>query len=313
MSPLLASRPRIIFGYLAFFIILLFIFPCTNAKIGNTSATPPSILGGCRTSCGHHEIKFPIGIDPGCGTPQFFMSCINGSTLIIQIDSKDFLVDNIDYNNKTLIMRDPLMSDCAHLNSFSAGLDINLANKGLVLGRDTILLLNCFSFTQTVDFLTNQYDCHGPTCLAFIGGCHNHDFFTSCCRVIDPGNRIDLYTMQCTSYTSIYSPQDPIYSPTSWSYGIEIQWNNLPSELMEDCSTCQAKKGICGYDPREEQKFRCMCHSSLGCKGIQKMGSVRNMGSFSRNYFQLIFLFFFAWCRLLSWLMSNRADEVGHR
>jgi hypothetical protein len=195
----------------------------------------------------------------------------NRSSLALTIGSKEFVVDSIDYGNRVLVLRDPTMSDCARLNAQGLGVDLTSSPAGLELGRNTILLLNCFSFAQALDFLTGRYDCHGATCLAFVGGCHNRDLFTSCCRVVDPSaavvRSIDLSTMQCSSYTSIYRPLDPIYDPRSWSYGIAVHWAEPAPELVDACNTCRAHKGVCGYELRDKRKFRCVCRSSLGCKG----------------------------------------------
>ena len=249
--------------------IIFFTFTATNKAIKDIGMTSHSFPSTCRTSCGHHEIKFPIGIDPGCGTPQLSMSCTNSSTLQMPLNSKLFLVNNIDYITKSIILEDPLMSNCANLNSFSNGLDIDLTNTGLTFGRsNTILLLNCLSLTQQMNFLNSQYDCHSVTCWTFMSACHTQELPASCCQVTDPRNGIDLYPLQCMSYTSIYSPQSPILNPPSWSYGIEMQWT-LPLEIIDKCNNCEERKGVCGYETVVEQgKFRCRCNSALGCKGM---------------------------------------------
>ncbi|KAI5063862.1 hypothetical protein GOP47_0020532 [Adiantum capillus-veneris] len=211
---------------------------------------------------------FDLYKDAGCGSPQLSMYCANGSTLQMVFTSKIFFVERIDYSNHLLFLRDPFMSSCANLNFNSAGLDLNLEDTGLVLNPgSTILLLNCLSFAQGINLLNDQYDCHNPTCLAFIGSCHTNDLLTSCCRMTDPHNKIDLYPMQCMSYTSIYSPQDPIFNPSSWSYGIELQWN-LPPDVAAACNRCEARNGVCGYSSEDTHpQFKCICDSSLRCKG----------------------------------------------
>ncbi|KAH7388428.1 hypothetical protein KP509_16G074900 [Ceratopteris richardii] len=221
----------------------------------------------CRTTCSNHSIRFPFGIDNGCGSPHLPMICVNDSILQIVVDSKPFFVDEIDYTHSTLLLRDPSMSNCRSVNSNSAGFDLNLDGTGLTLRQgSTVLLLNCLSFAQEINFLNDQYDCHNPTCLAFLGSCHTNELLTSCCRVTYPHNRINLFPMQCMSYTSIYSPENPIFNPPSWSYGIEVQWS-LPSETNDACNKCEARNGICGFNVEEpNHPFMCICESSLGCK-----------------------------------------------
>lgn len=57
----------------------------------------------CRNFCGNMPVKYPFGIDDGCGAPQFNKMLNCSTDLFFQTPSGTYKVQSIDYDKKTMV------------------------------------------------------------------------------------------------------------------------------------------------------------------------------------------------------------------
>lgn len=59
----------------------------------------------CRNFCGNMPVKYPFGIDDGCGAPQFSKMLNCSTDLFFQTPSGTYKVQSIDYDKKTMVIK----------------------------------------------------------------------------------------------------------------------------------------------------------------------------------------------------------------
>eukprot|EP01018_Ginkgo_biloba_P002859 Gb_26122 [translate_table: standard] len=215
----------------------------------------------CRSWCGKHTIKYPFGLQEGCGHPEFQLTCNEDNDNVeLRLNSKLLTVKYLDYSNNKIIVRDSQMSDCSGLRQEDPGFRLDTAGTNYSVIESTVLLLNCLAFQREIQVnpLNSQYDCRSPACVAFVTSCLMNSAPTTCCQLTSPVN-LDLQPLQCQSYTSAYSPGRPMYDASRWSYGLVLEWD-FPPDVLQACMDCQKSNGVCGYNVSDVQSnFLCIC------------------------------------------------------
>eukprot|EP00253_Pinus_taeda_P001122 PITA_01122 len=213
----------------------------------------------CRVLCGNQTIKYPFGLQEGCGRPEFQLRCNdNMNSTELRFNSKIFSVNGLDYSNKKIIVRDSQMSDCSGLKQEDPGFSLDWSGTSYTMTESTVLLLNCLAFEREMEVnpLNSEYNCKSPACVAFITSCLDGPI--PCCELTSPAN-LDLQPLQCQSYTSAYSPGKPMFDAAKWSYGLVLEWD-YPMNDSHVCRDCESSNGVCGYNVSGVQtSFVCIC------------------------------------------------------
>lgn len=131
-------------------------------------------LSTCRDTCGTVGIKYPFGLDDGCGAPEYrnMLTC-NATDLFFQTPSGLYRVRSIDYDKRTVVIFDPGMSTC---NLLQPRHDFSLSDTQVLLlppsSDSAFALLNCSADSPVL----NRYK---SLCSNFSG--HSCDeLYTSC-------------------------------------------------------------------------------------------------------------------------------------
>lgn len=238
--------------------------------------TVPSVWGwACRDTCGDLKVKYPFGTGPGCGDPRFqhSVTCIN-QKLMFTTHSGSYPITAIDYQHTMIYVGDPRMSTCnAMQRSGSFGLDWTAPFK---IKNDVFVLLDCdpassvfnaqnyLCDTGSAHICTSLYTCPGMNGL----GIPQNSPITSCCVYtpvnLGSANEVDLQKLGCQSYTSIHSFGSDPTDPSSWKYGIRLQYNyNLDnSNFPSACADCERSSGVCGFTG-PYNSFVCVCRNGV--------------------------------------------------
>ncbi|XAR65282.1 hypothetical protein NMG60_11009343 [Bertholletia excelsa] len=230
--------------------------------------------GTCQDTCGILPVKYPFGTGFGCGHPAFsrYMRC-NSGTYEFSTGTGIYVISSIDYPSNSLIVTDPLMSNCFSMQN-SGSFSLDRASPFTLDPSNIFVLLGCSGtspvFDQNQDFCDSGsglhicrglYSCKGVT---GIGLAPNAPISTCC--VYDPmivlgsGLVLDLPKLQCSSYTSVYGYGGDEGDPMKWQFGISLQYND--SYYSEECKNCEDSGGWCGFAGVEES-FACICHSGV--------------------------------------------------
>ncbi|RAL47451.1 hypothetical protein DM860_013416 [Cuscuta australis] len=105
--------------------MLITILIITTTVVGAAAATP------CRDSCGGDgssgdaaiKIKYPFGIDGGCGAPQYagMLDCRNttaGRGLFLLSGGSGYKVQGIDYEHRVMTIQDTSIPTCLNPNTY---------------------------------------------------------------------------------------------------------------------------------------------------------------------------------------------------
>ncbi|GLT85190.1 hypothetical protein SLE2022_033860 [Rubroshorea leprosula] len=130
-------------------IALLFISILFTVSIG---AAVGVSHGACNDTCGTIPVQFPFGTGFGCGHP--FLICkicqMQRGTLEFSTVTGIYTVSSSDYPTRTVIVTDPLMSNCFSMqNSGSFSLD---RASPFTLTDDNIFVLPGCSTTSLASF-----------------------------------------------------------------------------------------------------------------------------------------------------------------
>ncbi|KAF8408206.1 hypothetical protein HHK36_007350 [Tetracentron sinense] len=258
------------------FFPIFFFLPLVHTLLPITTTT-------CRDTCGSIPVKYPFGTGSGCGHPNFtrYVKCSSG---ILQFATPTgiYTISSIDYDSNSLVITDPLMSNCSSMQN-SGSFSLDSAAPFSIITENTFVLLGCSTsspvFDPNEDFCDTgsashvcrgMYSCKGVTGI----GLEPNAPISTCCVYNSPigglgsGYAIDLPKLQCSTYTAIYGFGDNEGDPMGWNYGILLHFNE--SYQTDSCKDCEASGGTCGFAGLDVS-FACICrngvNSTLNCYG----------------------------------------------
>lgn len=252
--------------------------------------------GICRDSCGGIPVRYPLGIDDGCGSPYYrnMLACAaDNATLRLRTPSGTYPVTGADYSDPHLVVRDPSMWTCdrpftsVHAAPFSLDtstrFSLSTRNEYLFFDCDEDRVIvaprpascdrfpdrRCDSACDSAGYLCrNLPGCRG-------GGMGEEGGNMSCCAY-RPRAAESLRAMlrHCEAYTSVYwravGDKFPPYDQVP-EYGVRVDFE-IP--VTTRCLQCQDTRngdgGTCGFDPATRD-FLCICqdgrNSTTDCAG----------------------------------------------
>ncbi|KAJ8623515.1 hypothetical protein MRB53_032044 [Persea americana] len=227
-------------------------------------------LSTCRDTCGTVGIKYPFGLDDGCGAPEYrnMLTC-NATDLFFQTPSGLYRVRSIDYDKRTVVIFDPGMSTC---NLLQPRHDFSLSDTQVLLlppsSDSAFALLNCSADSPVLNrykSLCSNFSGHScdelyTSCAAFrllrsVTGVYQPCCFTEYSTL----RYMSMNILDCTHYTTVYGLDDlKGVGPVDWTYGIELSYG-VPDA---GCEHCERTGGTCGFNT-ETQGMICMCSSMM--------------------------------------------------
>lgn len=263
----------------SFFRIILIFIPYLNQ-----SAVSQSIL--CRKQCGDLPIKYPFGIDDGCGNPYFrnVLVCTNNTKLEFRTPSGTYAVTNISYSDPHIVISNPFMWTCLNSNSFppSRPFSLDSSTPFSLSPLNNFLFFNCSdsviarprpSFCErNPDLCDSVCDSSSYLCRN-LPGCPSVLERSHCCTYYPTASEsLRLMLAECASYTSVYwrfVGATPPYNQVA-DYGIRVDYDMTVTTHCFECQEPTKGNGICGFDVQSRQ-FLCLCDgrsSSTYCNGI---------------------------------------------
>ncbi|CAL1397587.1 unnamed protein product [Linum trigynum] len=245
-------------------------------------AAAVSATARCRTTCGTIPIRYPFGIDDGCGSPYYrrLLLC-SFNTLHLRTPSGTYQIKSVSYTDSPhLILTDPSMWACSDGPNFRPTRPFSLdSSTRLTLSRhNDYLFFNCSParvimepkpvfcerFPDRCDSTcdTAGYLCrHLPGCAYALssraGG-------VSCCSYSPKATEsLRLMLEYCATYASVYwrnsdSGASNYYGETP-EYGVRVDFD-IP--VTSGCLRCQDMRrgggGTCGFDT-VSREFLCLC------------------------------------------------------
>lgn len=248
------------------------LLPFHNLFIGSAEAQAKL----CRSSCGDIPIRYPFGIDDGCGSPYYrhILVCSNSrQNLELRTPSGRYPVKNVTYSDPHILVTDPFMWKCQDGENFRPpmpfSLDIsthftlssqndylffNCSHKDVIMESKPIF---CERFPEQCDSTcdSSSYLCrHLPECAFALRG-------SSCCSYYPKATEsLRLMLKHCTTYTSIYWKNLGVTPPYNQipEYGIRVDFEIPVTTRCLQCQDTSKGAGICGFDT-ETQNFLCLC------------------------------------------------------
>ncbi|XP_008438983.3 uncharacterized protein LOC103483914 [Cucumis melo] len=243
--------------------LLLLLLPPLLLSPSLTFASP------CRTSCGNIPIKYPFGIDDGCGAPQFrrMFNCSND--LFFLTPSGSYKVQSIDYDEQSMVIYDPAMSTCSILQPHHDFTMTDIQSIIIPPSPDTVFaLLNCSIDSPILNHY--KYLCFnfsGHSCDELYGSCNAFRVFhlltnsTSppCCFTgYDTVKMMSMNILDCTHYTTVLNTENlKGVGALDWEYGMKLSF----SVANLGCDRCSKSGGNCGFDT-ETEGLLCLCSVS---------------------------------------------------
>lgn len=177
--------------------------------------------------CGGTKVPYPLSTSPNCGDPSYKLYCNNNVLEFLSVGGTPHQVLSINPKSYRLIIDVPMIDTnvCNSSDLFEGGLTIDESSPFNISNRNTVMLFNC---DETI--LLSPLNCSSNSlCRMFEAeteeGSACQD--TLCCTFLKDSrmtsHRIRIRVGGCTAYTSVVdiNPNDP---PSSWNYGIELQW-----------------------------------------------------------------------------------------
>ncbi|KAG2721219.1 hypothetical protein I3760_02G071600 [Carya illinoinensis] len=254
------------------------IFELTILTIFLLQALPTlTSLSLCRTSCGNIPIKYPFGLDDGCGAPQFrhMFHCTND--LFFSTPSGIYKVESIDYDKKTMVIYDPAMSTCSILQPHHDFVLTDIQSVIIPPAQDTVFaLLNCSIDSPVLNHYKNLcFNFSGHSCDELYGACNAFRVFhlltnssPPCCFTgYDTVRYMSMNILDCTHYTTVIDTDNlKGIGPLDWVYGIKLSFTVADT----GCGRCSKSGGTCGFDT-ETEGLVCLCstygNSTRECAG----------------------------------------------
>ncbi|KAA8530839.1 hypothetical protein F0562_005537 [Nyssa sinensis] len=259
------------------FIFLLILFHIL-VTLRWTSAIEPS----CRTKCGQLEVKYPLGTGSGCGSPRFHphVTCAPGGgdgQLLLTTHTGSYPITSISYDNSTLTISPPSMSNCTSMQPSPTKLGLDWASP-FQLGPSTFILLSCAPLTSSLTIKgtpicdpSSSYLCASIyTCPAVVTlGLPLFPPTNTCCvyspASLNTKDDFDPYELKCAGYASVVSLGDVPTDPSQWQYGVALKYTLGGLEnynTATSCHSCELSGGVCGYSP-PGNSFLCVCKNGF--------------------------------------------------
>lgn len=230
------------------------------------------VFSSCRDFCNSIPIKYPFGVDDGCGAPQYrhMLNC-SVTDLFFQTPSGNYKVQAIDYDKKTVVVFDPAMSTCSILQPHHDFVMSDIQNAIIPPAPDTIFaLMNCSIDSPVLNHYKDLcFNFSDHSCDELYGACTSFKLFhllsnTSnppCCFTrYDTVRYMSMNILDCTHYTSIYNTDNlKGVGPLDWLYGIRLSYS-VPDT---GCDRCVKSGGTCGFDV-ETEGMLCLCNAAGG-------------------------------------------------
>lgn len=244
------------------------------------SMSPSSVAGAlCRDSCGGIPVRYPLGVDDGCGSPYYrnLLTCADNTTLRLRTPSGTYPVAGADYADPHLVVTDPSMWTCArpftsvHATPFS----LDTSTRFSLSPRNDYLFFNCDEERVIVSPRPAICDRYPERCdsacdsAAYLcrnlPGCRGalEDSNMSCCAYQPrAAESLRLMLRHCEAYTSVYwravGDKFPPYDQVP-DYGVRVDFE-IP--VTTRCLQCEDRRrgagGTCGFDPATRD-FVCIC------------------------------------------------------
>ncbi|KAL6888858.1 hypothetical protein ACP4OV_009884 [Aristida adscensionis] len=263
------------------------------------AAVPVAAGGGpCRESCGGIPVRYPFGIDDGCGSPYYrnMLTCAAAAagagddddaatrTLRLRTPSGTYRVAAADYSDPHLVVADPSMWTCDRpftgVRAAPFSLDtstrfsLSSRNEFLFFGCDDAAVIvaprppscdrypdrRCDSACDAAAYLCRNLPACGGAADQEEGGGGGGN--VSCCAY-RPRAAESLRAMlrHCEAYTSVYWRErgDAGGGDRVPEYGVRVDFE-IP--VTTRCLQCQDRRrgagGACGFDPATRD-FVCLC------------------------------------------------------
>lgn len=229
---------------------------------------PLQVHSVCRNFCNNIPIKYPFGVDDGCGAPQFrhMLNCT--TDLFFITPSGNYKVQSIDYNKKSMVIFDPAMSTCSILQPHHDFVMTDIQSVTIPPSPDTIfVLLNCSIDSPVLNHYKSLcFNFSGHSCDELYGSCTAFKLFhllsnstPPCCFTsYNTVKFMSMNILDCSHYTSVYNVDSlKGVGPLDWLYGIKLSYS-VPDT---GCDRCAKTGGTCGFDV-ETEGMVCICSAS---------------------------------------------------
>ncbi|KAL6952984.1 hypothetical protein U1Q18_015919 [Sarracenia purpurea var. burkii] len=246
---------------------------------------PTPTLSLCRNFCGNMPVKYPFGIDDGCGAPQFSKMLNCSTDLFFQTPSGNYKVQSIDYEKKTMVIYDPAMSTCSILQPHHDFLMSDVQYAIIPPSRDTVFaLVNCSVDSPVLNHYKSLcFNFSGHSCDELYGACTAFRLFhllsnatPPCCFTgYNTVKYMSMNILDCTHYTTVYNAEGlKGIGALDWSYGIKLSYS-VPDS---GCDLCLKSGGTCGFDV-ETQGMLCICSTTVNSTRECAADNVPAMGA----------------------------------
>lgn len=193
----------------------------------------------CSPSCGNISIRYPFRLqdDPiNCGDVMYQLACDKNNRTVIQLDSDQYYVDSISYNNMTLRAVDPGIrkDDCSSFPRCTWPIQFYPYPFDLLYEYTTMILFDCSTTMDPSRYLDAAPCLNSSSSRKFrhpyvyIGVMAVSSLDNSCDYVFTTATKFD--TIHNLSYSDIHR---------EFAMGYEISWrSNL-------CGDCYYNRGFC--------------------------------------------------------------------
>ncbi|XP_051152662.1 uncharacterized protein LOC127266450 [Andrographis paniculata] len=233
----------------------------------------------CRPFCNNIPIRYPFGIDDGCGAALFrpMLNC-SGSDLFFVTPSGSYKIQSIDYSRRTLTVFDPSMTTCSILQPRHDFLMTDIQWATVPPSPDTVFaLINCSLDSPVLNHYSSLcFNFSGHSCDELYASCTSFKRFLfsysspsangsstrappPCCFTrYDTVRMMSMSILDCTHYTSVYNADGLRgIGALDWLYGMRLSYS-VPDL---GCDRCANSGGTCGFDV-DTRGFLCICAHS---------------------------------------------------